>query len=141
MFRLALVLALLALVLAACAREAPPAAGPVSDYDSLVSALRAAGATVETAGEVEQPFFAVKGRVIKVNGQDVQVFGYRDEAAAGADAAKVSPDGSSIGTTMVSWIAPPHFYRSGKLIALYVGQEQSTISALEGVLGPQFAGR
>jgi len=127
-----------------CARqEAPPVShgGPVSDYVSLIDSLQAAGATVDPAGDVTQPFFSVKGQVIKVNGEDVQVFEYSDEAAAEAEVMLVSPDGSSIGTSMVSWISPPHFYKAGKIIALYVGENSEAINFLEKVIGSQFAGR
>lgn len=115
--------------------------GPVTDYVSLIDQLRAAGATVESAGAVSQPFFSVKGQVIKVNGEDVQVFEYTDAAAAEAEAATVSPDGGSIGTSMVTWVAAPHFYKTGKLIVLYIGNNQTTLAALETALGPQFTGR
>ncbi len=115
--------------------------GPVTDYVSLVDNLRAAGATVNPAGEVEQPFFSVKGFVIKVNNGDVQVFEYMDANAAEAESQLVSPDGSSVGTSMVGWVAPPHFYKVEKLIVLYVGENEDTIGMLDSVLGPQFAGR
>lgn len=115
--------------------------GPVTDYVSLIDNLRAAGATVEPAGDISQPFFSVKGNAITVNGGDVQVFEYTDTAAADTEAALVSPDGSSIGTTMVSWVAAPHFYQTGKLIVLYVGDDTAVINVLETVLGSQFAGR
>lgn len=115
--------------------------GPVTDYVSLIDQLRAAGATVESAGAVSQPFFSVKGQVIKVNGEDVQVFEYADAATAEAEAATVSPDGGSTGTSMITWVAAPHFYKTGKLIVLYVGNNQTTLVALETALGPQFAGR
>jgi hypothetical protein len=119
----------------------PSHGGPVRDYVSLIDNLRAAGVTVEPVGEISQPFFSVKGQIIKVNGEDVQVFEYATEAEAEAEAATVSSDGGSIGTSMVSWIASPHFYKTGKLITLYVGDNQSAIAALEIALGPQFAGR
>jgi len=53
----------------------------------------------------------------------------------------VSPDGSSIGTSMMTWVALPHFYKVIKLIVLYVGESDELIKVLEGVLGSQFAGR
>ncbi len=144
-----LVLMVAITTLVGCAGQQPPAppppvvshGGPVTDYVSLIDNLRAAGATVEPAGEISQPFFSVRGRVITVNGGDVQVFEYADAATADAEAALVSPDGSSVGTSMVSWVAPPHFYKEGKLIVLYVGDDTAVVSALEAVLSPQFAGR
>ena len=114
--------------------------GPVSDYVSLVDALRAAGATVEPAGEVSQPFLSAAGQVIGVDGHDVQVFEYADEAAADDDAALISPDGSSVGTSLITWIATPHFFRKGRLLVLCVGDDGDLIAALENALGPQFAG-
>jgi len=113
----------------------------VTDYVSLIDNLRAAGATVEPKGEVSQAFFSVKGQVMSVNGGEVQVFEYADESAAEADAALISPDGGSIGTSMVTWVAAPHFYKIGKLIVLYVGNDSAVMKVLESVLGPQFAGR
>lgn len=138
---LALVLAIMGL--AGCTSEEPSVShgGPVKDYISLVDNLRATGATVEPAGELTQPFFSVNGSVIAVNGSDVQVFEYADAAAAEAEAALVSPDGSSIGTSMVGWVASPHFYQVEKLIVLYVGDSEAVTDVLESVLGQQFAGR
>ena len=114
--------------------------GPVEDYVSLFDSLRAEGATVEPVEEVFQPFFSVKGFTIKVNGHDVQVFEYDEVAQADSEAQLVSPDGNSIGTTMASWIAPPHFYKAGRIIVLYVGEEDTVIDTLDSVLGLQFAG-
>jgi len=42
---------------------------------------------------------------------------------------------------MITWVATPHLFRSGKVIVLYVGDGASTLKVLETVLGPQFAGR
>ena len=107
----------------------------------LVEALRNAGATVRMGDEVEQPFFSVKGRFVSVNGEDVQAFQYADEAAMQREAALVSSDGAKVGTSAPMWAAPPHFYRKGLLIVLYVGETASVRSALDSVLGPQFACR
>ena len=114
--------------------------GPVTDYASLIDALRAGGASVEPAGEVSQSFFSVEGKVIKVNGADVQVFEYADEATAQADASLVQPDGYEIGAAIVDWMAPPHFYQKERLMVLYVGTDNAIMAALEATLGAQFAG-
>jgi hypothetical protein len=118
-----------------------PQAGPVEDHAGLVDALRAAGATVEAGDPVEQVFFTVTGQIIKVNGADVQVFEYETPEVMEADAAQVAADGGSIGTSMVTWVATPHFYKAGRILVLYVGDDQAILELLEGALGPQFAGR
>lgn len=115
--------------------------GGVSDLESLTEALRAAGATVEPGEGITQDFFDVEGQLIKVNDAFVQVYEYGTAEAMGTDASQISEDGSTIGTSMVNWIEPPHFYRIGRMIVLYVGEEQAVLDLLEGILGPQFAGR
>lgn len=115
-------------------------AGPVTDYASLVANLRAAGASVKPGEEVDQPFFSVAGKMIEVDGEDVQVFQYADAAIADAQAAQVSPSGTTVGRTKIQWIGPPHFFKKGRLIVLYVGDNGKVLKALESILGPQFAG-
>jgi hypothetical protein len=123
-------------------------AAQVTDYASLVDNLDKAGATVEPAGEVTQPFFSVQGRVITVNGGDVQVFEYENAATAETEASYTTDgihfaikEDSITRALVVDWVAPPHFYKAGKLIVLYVGDSESVIDALDGALGSQFAGQ
>lgn len=135
-------LALLFLVPAACGQ--PPTTshgGPIQDYVSLVDHLRAAGATVTPTGDISQPFFSVKGQLITVNGEQVQVYEYADTDTANAEAARISPDGGSVGNTQIDWIAPPHFFKAGEVIVLYVGTADTALQPLGAVLGSQFAGR
>ena len=79
--------------------------------------------------------------MIKVSGEDVQVFQYFHAAAADAQAALVSPDGSAIGASKIHWVGPPHFYRKGRLLVVYVGDHDNVLKALEAVLSRQFAGK
>ena len=44
------------------------------------------------------------------------------------------------GSTVVEWVATPHFYSAGTLLVLYVGDERRTLDALQRLLGPPFAG-
>ncbi len=70
----------------------------------------------------------------------MQVFEYASEVNAKVEADLVTPDGGSVGASIMTWIATPHFYNSGKLIVLYVGDQSDTIDDLEAVLGSEFAG-
>jgi hypothetical protein len=117
------------------------AAGPVTDYASFIDKLRAAGVSVEAAGEVEQPFLSVAGKMIKLYDEDVQVFQYSSAAEMEAQAATISRDGMAVGTRRIFWIGPPHFFKQGRLLVLYVGDEGKVLKALEAVLGRQFAGQ
>ena len=113
----------------------------VEDQSGLIEALQAADAQVEMGDSIEQAFFSVPGQILKVNGVDVQVFEYESAEAMGTEASQVSEDGSSIGTSMVNWVEAPHFFRSGRLLVLYVGEDAVVLDLLKGVLGKQFAGR
>jgi hypothetical protein len=106
----------------------------------LVDALHAAGATVEQVGEVDQPFFSVGGQVLSVDGAEVQVFEYPDAAAGEAEAVLISPNASSVGTSMMTWVATPHFYALNRVIVLYVGDDEAVVHVLSQVLGQPVAG-
>jgi hypothetical protein len=140
-----LILIITILMLVAYSTSCAADSGRGGDYASLIDNLRKAGAVVEPRGEVAPDFLSAKRRVISVNDSNVQVWDYDDAAAADAEAALISPDGSSVHTatkiTLVEWIAPPHFYKAGKLIVLYVGESEAVTVVLERVLGPQFAGQ
>lgn len=107
----------------------------------MIEQLRAKGAVVKRDEDVSQPFFSVKGQVLLINDEAVQVFEFRSVAVAEAEARRVNPAGTIIGTSSMSWMAPPHFYRQGKLIVLYVGDNARAKSLLENILGAQFAGQ
>ena len=114
------------------------ACSATTSNSSLVDELRAAGLTLTDGGEVEQPFLATKGRVYAVEGGDLQLYTYASEAAAQQDAAKISPSGQIEGV-QISWMAQPHFYRRGNVLAIYVGTEPATLEALQRVLGAPIA--
>jgi hypothetical protein len=132
--------------------ESPPTRsheGPV-DYAGLVKALSETGATVKTADKLHQPFFAPShppayapvdhALLLTVDGQNVQVFEFLTPEDAEMAAATIAPDGTSIGPTHVSWIDLPHFWKTGRLIVLYVGNDGDLLHLLTTLLGPQSAG-
>jgi hypothetical protein len=143
-------LVLIALLLTACGTVQGPQShgGPVQDQVSLIDALRAKNVIVEISGTVSQPFLSPQsGTTVRLSGgplttpADLQLFEYGSASAASADAAKISPDGSGRATTKISWIAPPHFFLKGRVMALYAGSDSAMLSLLQSLLGAQFAGR
>ncbi|MGI9067981.1 MAG: hypothetical protein ACR2HX_16465 [Pyrinomonadaceae bacterium] len=112
-----------------------------SELIRLTQKLRAHGATVAlTKEKVRQPFFSMAGRIININGEPVQAFEYATPSAAAADASRVSDDGNTIGTSKPTWMATPHFFKSGKVMVLYLGRNQTIVDLLRTVLSNQFAG-
>lgn len=111
----------------------------VTDYSSFLQYLRAL-VTVKEIGTVERDYFSASGRIILIGKNEVQIFEYKSESFAKLDAKQISEDGYTIRDVRQVWAAPPHFYQEGKLIVLYLGNEQDTLHILEDILGKQIAG-
>ena len=112
--------------------------GSGPDKASVVAALEKEGLTMDADGKVEQPFLSVPGEGYRFPESSFQLYEYPDEAAAQQDAAKIQPNGEIPGVR-VEWLAPPRFYRTGRVLIIYVGTDQKVISALEAVAGKPFA--
>lgn len=123
---------------AATTKPTQVSTGPATQ--SLADEFRAAGANVAFSIRLTQPFFSVGGIVLTVNGEDLQVFEYPDEASVQADADAISPDANVINGEDMAWIAPPHFYSRANLMILYMGDNADTLLLIEQVIGEQFAG-
>ena len=114
--------------------------GEVSDYSSLVLAIKSRGILVEPVDELEDSFFSVPTKVISVSGSDVQVYEFQSSSDAVKASQIISADGGQIGNSMVRWMDTPHFYLKGKVIVQYVGHNPEMTNLFESLLGIQFAG-
>lgn|SRR2546429_1182156 len=141
-------LVLIALLLTGCGTAQGPQShnGPVQDQVSLIDALRKS-VVVDISGGVGQPFLHPQsGTIVRLSGgpltgsADVQLLEYGSASAASADAKQIRPDGSGNATTIVDWVAPPHFFLKGRVMVIYVGSDQAVVHLLQSILGPQFAG-
>ncbi len=142
---LSILLLILGIGLSSCrsSTTATPSLKPltVQDEASLQKVLQEAGATIETGDSINQEFFTPEAHTVKVNGADLQVFEYKNAQAMEKEASQVAPDGGSVGTSMMTWIDTPHFYKVGRIIVLYLGNDKSLLDLLNKVMGPQFAGQ
>jgi hypothetical protein len=120
-----------------------------ASYASVRDALRAHGATVTEQGIGSSPFLNGTDHRLTVNGAGIDVFEYRTTLGASLDAARISRDGSTFSSgfglfggqaATVDYLAPPHWFHTGRVIVLYVGQDPSILSLLQAVVGKQFAG-
>ena len=102
--------------------------------------LRVAGADVEIGAIGRSSDFGVPIRNFTVNDALIHVWEFPSEDEAAAGTATVGPDGFSVGRAFVDWTDSPHFYSSGSLIVLYVGNDVGILTLLERVVGDQFAG-
>ncbi|HEX9069082.1 MAG TPA: hypothetical protein VF807_09955, partial [Ktedonobacterales bacterium] len=101
-------------------------------FPELQAAVRAAGAEVSvqvTPDQRASPLVSGAPHGLLINGSAVSVYDYTFIAQADLDARGISADGtqmsSGIGPTRraiaVDWIAPPHWFKRGRVIVLYVG--------------------
>ncbi len=117
---------------------------PGPETAALATALEREGASVALAEVMPtsaHPYFSTPAARYTVDGESLYAFEYATESNAATEASRIAPDGASVGTTQVSWVSDPHFYRSGRVVALYVGDQPSMLGLLRKVLGQQIAGK
>ena len=130
-----------AVTLGSCAANTTQPSEFTSSGD-LIDALKKQNRSVSRAEVMARsayPFFSVDAQRIVVKDEDVQVFEYPSPARANSDADKVSPTGTPIGQSQITWMATPHFYKRDRLIVLYVGFNTDILKTLDTILGPPFA--
>jgi hypothetical protein len=113
--------------------------GSSADLARLMKALRSDGLKMRVMGAIEDPLLPGRGTALIVNGADVQVFEYVDNNAVQAALAMINPDGSLVDVD-IDWDGSPHFYQSGRIIALSIGDNHPVTKALTKALGTQIAG-
>jgi hypothetical protein len=138
MSRFALV-AVLALLLAACG------GGGGNKNEGFLAGLRSNG--VETSSPMPLPpgILDVSSTQYNVPGGVLHIFTFSTPAEAKAAAARVRPDGYMVRNLAginqaVDWAAPPHWFRKGRGVAVYIGRSSDVIDALTKTAGAQFAG-
>ena len=123
-------------------------AAPSANTKRLVDALRGVGLPLELANVPRRPWlfgvserYAVSREAPEVN---VGFWEFVDDQAARNAAEMITPDGSGLtgrdGGVLIEWAAPPHWFRTGAVLAVSVGSDERTLGLLTQVLGPQFAG-
>jgi len=129
---------------------APAIGEPVIDYSRLLSSLRYYGASsIEEYERIGWRYFRdTRGRRVEVNGSSMEVYEFNNETAMEEESSRISPDGWSMRTGYggissmrnFNWEDTPHFYKGGRVIVIYVGDNWRTINLLVKALGEQFAG-
>ncbi|MBA3556312.1 MAG: hypothetical protein H0W29_16380, partial [Gemmatimonadales bacterium] len=107
--------------------RAAPGGAVVFDRGALVAALRAAGLAMTARGTIDGDVLGVPAYNYENREGPVQVFEFATEERARAAAGRVSKDGHNIASgdriSHYDWIAPPHWFRRGHLVALYLGTD------------------
>jgi len=131
----------------------------VYSLNNFVDDLLDSGASVQIGESTDHsgkisPFLANTKNNIKVNGENVNIYEYNNEALADEDAARVNLDGSGYHrvdetgegrSVSWSWVGYPHWYKKDRIIVIYVdvsrGSNLTVRNLLESILGLQFAGK
>jgi len=119
---------------------APIFEGKVTDYSSLITAIKSRGLLVDEIEIIDDSFFSVPTKVISVSGIDLQVYEFNTKSDMETAMKIVSSDGTEIGLSMIRWIDVPHFYSQDQIIVQYIGQNPEILNLLDSLLGKQFAG-
>jgi hypothetical protein len=109
--------------------------------DDFANTLRGKGFRVSLGANTREGYFTVSSREVLLDQPGLlKAFQYSTSTQADQDAALVTPDGQPRPKTVFDWIDVPHFYKSGRLIVLFIGCNAQTLEALDDLLGRPFAG-
>ena len=111
--------------------------------EDLVTSLRSAGGTVQiptrNTSVNREPSEGMEAEVLKVNGENVQVFEYKDDkAAADSITKRTTLDGTYEYRANVT-TSRSHIYRAAKVVAQYLGDDSAIINLLESVFGKEIS--
>ena len=91
---------------------------------------------VDATGGPGDPF-RVPVRIMQVEGHDLRVYQYGNEASRRCDSDTIGMDGWSVNGTPVEWAGTPHRWLRGKVIVLYLGDDTAFIGLVMDAMGPE----
>lgn len=138
------------LVLESEAEDAPLVDVPDYGLTELLQDLHAAGLAFERTGMKVDYGFEIEGSQVLVENSPIIVYEFENVAAAEEAAASVTADAGSVTVTRMEgdlvreqhsdWFTEtPHLFKKGRLIVI-ARDHPEVLRALEGILGPLFAG-
>lgn len=86
----------------------------------------------------------IDGKQVILYDTDVTIYSYEDNEEMEKEASTINKDASEISRAdnpiQIKWSKTPHFYKKGKIIVQYIGDDEKIISDLKEIMGEQFAG-
>jgi len=73
--------------------------------------------------------------VMQVEGRELRVYEYPDEASRRCDSETIGMDGWSVNGTPVEWIGTPHYWFRGRAIVLYLGDDAEFVNLVVHAIG------
>lgn len=92
--------------------------------------------------DTTKPYFSVKSEDYKIVGGSLSVYEYEasEKDKIINDLKTVSDNGTVINGTKISWSKAPHIYNKGRVVVIYDGNNESTLSSLKEILGEPLIG-
>lgn len=116
--------------------------------DELVSILKTKFSNV-VAKDVEKDFLPTTRKLITINDERLTIYVYSSNEEMEKDAANLIKNNGSYVKTLANgqvegisydWSYAPHFYKKGKIIVQYCGENATILSDLKVILGEAFEG-
>lgn len=94
--------------------------------------------------DAEQDFLQAPRKRMIIDKTEIDIYLFGSNKKLEKEAGYISSDGcgytNGSNSLKVSWVSLPHFYKKGRLIVQYVGEDKKIISDLKDIFGEQFAG-
>lgn len=91
--------------------------------------------------DVSKDFLPTTRKRMIFNDIALDIYIFSSNKKMESEASKIDSNGCNYNNVLfVSWFSYPHFYKKGRLIVQYIGENEKIISELEDILGEQFAG-
>lgn len=95
-----------------------------------------------TEVEDSKSLFSVKNDDYTLNGDKISIYEYdeNDKDKLEGDLKTITDNGMIINGAKVSWTNAPHFYKKGRIIVVYDGNNESILTALKEILNKPLLG-
>jgi hypothetical protein len=116
----------------------------ITDYAAFLALLENNGIQYIAGDPDTDGFLSVRRRPLWIGDEIISVYEYASHDAMEADAASIDRGGASISFpgrgVKISWVSFPYFFKDGKLIVNYVGDDAAILEFLNNNFGKPFAG-
>ena len=116
---------------------------PKMDYPGFLSLLSDNGIQY-TEAPAEDSFLSVPRRPVTIGDETIGVYEYKNNKLMEFDAGYIDPKAECVTlpekTSCLTWISYPYFFKQGRIIVNYDGENQVLIDLFTQTFGESFAG-
>ena len=85
----------------------------------------------------------IDGKQVILQDTEIVVYSYENSEEMEKSASLLNEDATTINKEQpieIEWTKNPHFYKKGKIIVQYIGEDEEIVTDLDKIMGKQFAG-